>query len=387
MTRMPEPFGLYIHWPFCKSKCPYCDFNSHVHQSFDEQAWAEAIIAQLQHAHTWVAGRPLTSVFFGGGTPSLLTPKTVGLILDQIHRLWPLSSVAEITLEANPTSLEAQHLPGYRAAGVNRLSLGVQALRDEDLAFLGRQHTAGEACQAIAMAQTHFENFSFDLIYARPHQTAAAWETELRQALTYGSPHLSVYQLTIEPGTAFYTQHQRGELEVPGEEEAAELYDLTQEILTAAGMPAYEVSNHARPGFECQHNMLYWQYHDYVGVGPGAHGRVTLEGVKQATVQSKAPAPWMQAVHSGKLAPEKTEAVTGVTLHEEFLLMGLRLVQGFSLDHYRSVTGVSLTDQIPASKWQALVQEGLLIATDTTWRLTSLGLKKANAVWRYLSSS
>jgi oxygen-independent coproporphyrinogen-3 oxidase len=288
MTSESPGFGVYVHWPFCRSLCPYCDFNSHVRESVDQGRWRGALIAELEHYAEATPGREVTSVFFGGGTPSLMAPETVGALIERIGALWRLDPEAEITLEANPTSVEAGKFAGFRAAGVNPVSLGVQSFHDEALAFLGRRHSAAEAVAALDLARRHFQRFSFDLIYARPAQTAAAWRQELARALQEAPGHLSVYQLTIEPGTVFHGAARRGELVVPEEEPAAELYEATQEVLEAAGLPAYEISNHARPDAACRHNLTTWRYGDYLGVGPGAHGRLTLGADKFATRQHRA---------------------------------------------------------------------------------------------------
>ncbi|MEM7567515.1 MAG: radical SAM family heme chaperone HemW, partial [Pseudomonadota bacterium] len=279
---VPSPdapgFGIYVHWPFCAAKCPYCDFNSHVrHGGVDQAAFAAALVAELRHMAGRTPGRTVTSVFFGGGTPSLMEAGTVETVLGAIHDLWTVSPEAEITLEANPTSAEAERFRGYRSAGVNRLSLGVQSLNDVDLKFLGRLHSAAEALAAIEMARATFPRLSFDLIYARPGQTVRAWSEELNAAIGYAADHLSLYQLTIEPETPFHALQRAGRLRVPQSDEARALYDVTQEITTRAGLPAYEISNHAVPGAESRHNLVYWRYGEYVGVGPGAHGRL-IEG-------------------------------------------------------------------------------------------------------------
>ncbi|HJS32275.1 MAG TPA: radical SAM family heme chaperone HemW, partial [Alphaproteobacteria bacterium] len=278
-----DRLAIYVHWPFCRSKCPYCDFNSHVRESVDDTRWRGALLTELDHFAASTGGRTVRSVFFGGGTPSLMAPQIVAAVIDCVARKWRVADDVEITLEANPNSAEQSRFAAFRAAGVNRLSLGVQALDDADLGALGRGHSAAEAQAAIARAAAVFDRYSFDLIYARPRQSRAAWETELRRAVALAGDHMSVYQLTIEPGTAFAARHARGELVVPDEDAAAALYEATQAILDDAGLAAYEVSNHARAGAECRHNLAYWRYEDYIGVGPGAHGRLKLGGVKTAT--------------------------------------------------------------------------------------------------------
>jgi oxygen-independent coproporphyrinogen-3 oxidase len=286
-------FGLYVHWPFCLAKCPYCDFNSHVSRDVDHAAWAQALVAEMRHMRVLTGARRLDTVFFGGGTPSLMAPATVEALIEEADRLWGLAPGAEVTLEANPTSVEAGKFRAYAAAGVNRLSLGVQALDDADLRALGRMHTVAEALAAFETARAAFPRVSFDLIYARMGQAAAAWEAELARALAMAVDHLSLYQLTIEPGTRFGELYDLGRLKVPGDDRAAGMYALTHEMTAAAGLPAYEVSNHARPGAESRHNLVYWRYGDYAGIGPGAHGRLTREdGRRVATVTERLPADW-----------------------------------------------------------------------------------------------
>ncbi|HZV21807.1 MAG TPA: radical SAM family heme chaperone HemW, partial [Hyphomicrobiales bacterium] len=272
------PLAVYVHWPYCQSKCPYCDFNSHVRRSISEEQFVAAAVWELRHYASQTRGRPVASVFFGGGTPSLMLPQSVGLLLDEIAALWRMQDGCEITLEANPSSVEAQRFAGYRLAGVNRISVGVQSFDEDALRFLGRLHSAAEARQALEIAQRYFDRMSFDLIYARPDQSVGSWRAELASALGLAHGHLSLYQLTIERETAFFDLERRGKLKVPDRELAAGLYELTQEMCEAAGLPAYEISNHAAPGFESRHNLNYWRYGDYAGVGPGAHGRITVGG-------------------------------------------------------------------------------------------------------------
>ncbi|HLO76499.1 MAG TPA: radical SAM family heme chaperone HemW, partial [Magnetospirillum sp.] len=292
---MRDPgFGIYIHWPFCLSKCPYCDFNSHVAASIDQPRWRAALLAELEHFAQAKPGATVTSIFFGGGTPSLMEPATAGALIERVAALWPTAPGLEITMEANPSTVEAGRFRDFRAAGVGRLSLGVQALDDQSLKFLGRRHDAGEALAALGVAGRLFPRFSFDLIYARPGQSPAAWRAELARALSLAGDHLSMYQLTIEDGTAFAPAHARGDFELPSEDDQAAMFEITQELTAAAGLPAYEVSNHARPGGECRHNLTYWLGGDYVGVGPGAHGR--LNG--QALRQHRAPDIWLERVES-----------------------------------------------------------------------------------------
>jgi putative oxygen-independent coproporphyrinogen III oxidase len=329
----PKPLAVYIHWPFCLSKCPYCDFNSHVRDSVDHKAWEKALVSEIAYYAGRLPHRRVESVFFGGGTPSLMHPETVSAVLDAIAKYWHMAKEVEITLEANPTSSETGKFAAFASAGVNRVSLGVQALHDEVLAFLGRTHSAAHALEAVEMAARHFYRYSFDLIYARPGQTVTAWERELRHALSYAGDHLSLYQLTIEPGTAFYHAHARGDLKELDEEQAAELYLATQSLMESAGMPAYEISNHARPGQESRHNLAYWRYRDYAGIGPGAHGRITLEnGTKIATQAIRSPEKWLTQVQRMQHGCEAESVINSHEQFEERLLMGLRLTEGIVLN-------------------------------------------------------
>ena len=293
-------FGLYVHWPFCRSKCPYCDFNSHVEGRVDHESWRNALLAELDHAAASVGRRSLTSIFFGGGTPSLMAPQTVQALIERATVHFDAVADLEITLEANPTSAERERLADFRNAGVNRLSLGVQALDDTALRFLGREHSANEALAAVDHAAKLFSRFSFDLIYARPGQTPDAWNKELRLALNHAGGHLSVYQLTIEPGTRFFNLHERGRLNLPDDDLQADMFELTREALSAAGLPPYEISNHAAKGEACRHNLVYWRAGDYAGIGPGAHGRLTIDGERVATSTARMPRAWLeQALANG----------------------------------------------------------------------------------------
>ena len=330
-----------MHWPFCASKCPYCDFNSHVREGgIDEPRYLRAYLRELRHWAELAPGRQVTSIFFGGGTPSLMSPGTVAAILDAIADAWSVASDAEITLEANPSSVEAARFRGYRTAGVNRASLGVQALDDADLRALGRLHTAKEALAAIDVARTTFERCSFDMIYARPAQTLQAWQTELGQALALAGRHLSLYQLTIEAETPFATLHARGKLRVPDGELAHALYALTQELTEAAGLPAYEISNHAAPGEECRHNLTYWRYGEYAGIGPGAHGRVVAGGARHATSTERQPERWVQRVEMDGHGMVERAPLSRAEQGDEALLMGLRLSEGLNLDRLAAVSGM-----------------------------------------------
>jgi oxygen-independent coproporphyrinogen-3 oxidase len=365
-------FAVYVHWPFCRSKCPYCDFNSHVRETIDEAGWRNALLSELDHWADETAGREVASIFFGGGTPSLMSPGTVGALLDRAATRWRLAADVEITLEANPTSVEAGRFAGFRAAGVNRVSLGVQALDDAALKALGRRHDAAEAMRAVELARRHFPRWSFDLIYARPGQKAPEWEGELDRALALAGDHLSLYQLTIEPGTAFAAAHARGELVLPEEEDAAALYELTQAKLAAAGLPAYEVSNHARPGGECRHNLVYWRHQDYAGIGPGAHGRLTRNGRTVATRQLRAPETWRIAVERDGHGTQERIPLSPREAAEETLMMGLRLDEGVARDAVR--------DAIDESRVPDLIDGGFLVDDPDRLRATPAGRQRLNAV-------
>jgi putative oxygen-independent coproporphyrinogen III oxidase len=337
-------FGIYVHWPFCRSKCPYCDFNSHVrHSIIDQPRFVRAFTAEIAATAARTPGRTVSTIFFGGGTPSLMEPATVAAILDAVADNWRVADDVEVTLEANPTSVEARRFTGYRAAGVNRVSLGVQALDDAALSALGRTHTAQEALGAVAIARRIFERYSFDLIYARPGQTAADWQAELTSAVSQAAGHLSLYQLTIEPETPFAALHAAGRLAVPDPDHARNLYDVTQEVCAAAGLPAYEVSNHARPGDECRHNLVYWRSHEYVGIGPGAHGRLDIDGVRRATATEKQPEAWLARVESRGHGLVTDEPLSRAEAADEYLLMGLRLAEGIDLNRFEMLAGRALS--------------------------------------------
>lgn len=338
-------FGLYVHWPFCQSKCPYCDFNSHVAGRQDERPWEEALRLEMRRYHALTEGRTLSSIFFGGGTPSLMSPWLVERVIAEATTLWHASNDIEITLEANPSSAEAEKFQALRSAGVNRVSLGVQALRDDDLRRLGRLHDVKTALTAIDAAATHFERFSFDLIYARQNQSEDQWAAELKEAIAIGSSHLSLYQLTIEDGTAFGDRYARGGLRgLPDEARSVALYTITQDLTKRAGFSAYEVSNHAKPGHESRHNLIYWRGGDYVGVGPGAHGRIThATGQRLSTEAMRDPTAWLSAALQGNAEADRTE-LTPEDTAEELLLMGLRLSEGVSLDRLADQTGFRVTE-------------------------------------------
>lgn len=355
-----KEFGVYVHWPFCLSKCPYCDFNSHVrHTGIDEARYVRAFTAEIAATAARTPGRTVSTIFFGGGTPSLMQPATVAAVLDAIGRHWNVAPDAEITLEANPTSVEAARFRGYRSAGINRVSLGVQALDDQVLAELGRLHSAREALDAVDIARTVFGRYSFDLIYARPRQTPQDWSNELTRALAEAGEHLSLYQLTIEPDTPFSALHAAGKLKVPNDDISRALYDTTQEVCAAHGLPAYEISNHARPGGECRHNLVYWRGHEYAGVGPGAHGRLDIDGARHATATEKRPEAWLARVESEGHGLVTDDVLIREEMADEFLLMGLRLAEGIDPARYAALAGRSLD----ADRIAALCENGLVETT------------------------
>ena len=353
-----EPgFGIYVHWPFCAAKCPYCDFNSHVrHQPVDQPRFAAAFQSEMAWMRQMGGPKTVTSIFLGGGTPSLMEPATVASVLESISRHWHVPDGIEITMEANPTSVEAERFRGYRAAGVNRVSLGVQALNDADLKFLGRLHDVADALKAIRLAREIFPRMSFDLIYARPRQTVEAWEAELKEAISYAVDHLSLYQLTIEEGTPFYGLHKAGKLVVPDGDQSADLYEATQEITARCGLPAYEVSNHARPGAESRHNLTYWRYGDYAGIGPGAHGRLTRGSLKIATATERRPEAWLDLVERRGHGMIDQEELGRDEQADELLLMGLRLTEGVDLARWQQLSG---RDPDPRRE-QTLLEHGFI---------------------------
>ena len=371
-------FGVYLHWPFCAAKCPYCDFNSHVrHQPVDQARFAAAFERELATMRARTGPRTVTSIFLGGGTPSLMEPETVGALLDAVAANWSVPNGIEVTLEANPSSVEADRFRGYRAAGVNRVSLGVQALNDRDLKFLGRLHNVEEALKAIGLAREIFPRLSFDLIYARPHQSEQAWASELEQAIGYAADHLSLYQLTIEEGTRFQLLHEAGKLAMPEGDHAARLYEITQEVTAARGLPAYEISNHARPGAESRHNLVYWRYGEYVGVGPGAHGRFIEDGRRHVTFTEKMPETWLERVETEDHGVIGGEVLTRDEEADEFLLMGLRLVEGIDLPRYEALSGRALSN----ARIAVLQEEGLIEPVgNTRLRATARGMIVLDAV-------
>ncbi len=373
-------FGLYVHWPFCEAKCPYCDFNSHVSRNIDQKQWLTAYLSELKRSAAETPDRVLNTIFFGGGTPSLMAPETVAAVIDEARALWRPANDMEITLEANPGSVEAGRFAAFRDAGVNRISMGVQALNDEDLRRLGRIHTVAEARAAFETARNCFDRVSFDLIYARQHQTLDAWRAELTEALSMAVDHLSLYQLTIEEGTAFGDRYAVGKLRgLPEDDSAADMYLATQEICEAHGLPAYEVSNHARPGAESQHNLIYWRYGDYVGIGPGAHGRITLDGRKLATETYLSPNTWLYAAKKGS-GDKKREELSRQDQASEYLMMGLRITEGLNIDRFNTLSDHPL----PQGKLNDLIEFGMISQTDGQLAATKDGRAVLNAVIREL---
>ncbi|MBI3433719.1 MAG: coproporphyrinogen III oxidase [Proteobacteria bacterium] len=373
-----DAFGVYVHWPFCASKCPYCDFNSHVrHAAIDEARFVRAFATEIAALAARTGARTVSSIFFGGGTPSLMAPATVGAILEAIAHNHALAPDVEVTLEANPTSVEAARFRGYRAAGVNRVSLGVQALDDAALAALGRTHNAREALAAVALARQIFARYSFDLIYARPGQGVAAWRAELAQAIAQAAGHLSLYQLTIEQDTPYAALHAAGRLAVPGEDLARALYDVTQEVCGAAGLPAYEISNHARADGRCRHNLVYWRYHEYAGVGPGAHGRLVIDGRRHAIAMQRAPERWLELVETRGHGGVDDDVLTREQQGDEMLLMGLRLTEGIDPRRYARISGRALD----AGKIAHLIGDGFVeMLPDGRLRVSAAGFPLLDAV-------
>jgi oxygen-independent coproporphyrinogen-3 oxidase len=365
------PLAIYIHWPFCKSKCPYCDFNSHVRDSVDQERWRAALLRELDYTAAQIGEYEVGSIFFGGGTPSLMPPATAAALIDRVHDLWPVADDVEITLEANPTSVETSTFADFQRAGINRVSLGVQSLDSEALQFLGRGHSVDEALHAIDLARNTFQRYSFDLIYARPQQTLAAWEAELAQAMRYVGSHMSLYQLTIEENTAFHHAYAKGGFTLPDEAESEALYRLTESVLAAQGLAAYEVSNYAKPGEESRHNMAYWKGQDYIGIGPGAHGRITVKRQRTATQTIKSPERWLEKVERDGNGLEVWQSVERQQEVEERVMMGLRLAEGISYQDFEEQTGYDLRPYLNASRCEFYRAKGLL-ADDPTRLQTTL---------------
>jgi oxygen-independent coproporphyrinogen-3 oxidase len=366
-------FGVYVHWPFCAAKCPYCDFNSHVHRGeFDEAAYVASYEREIAYMAKQAPGRVVQSIFFGGGTPSLMDPRSVAGILDAIAKHWEIDPKAEITLEANPTSVEANRFRGYRAAGVNRVSLGVQSLREGPLAELGRKHTVDEAIAAVRLAQSIFPRSSFDLIYTRPRQTLDDWQDELTEALWLAEAgHLSLYQLTIEQGTRYYDLFRAGKLKMPDEETSADFYELTQEMTEKAGLPAYEISNHARPGQESRHNLIYWRYGEYAGIGPGAHGRLLINNQRHATATEKMPFDWQKRVQARGHGLVTDDILTWEEEGDELLVMGLRLREGIDPQRFHRISGRAISqrqiNELKAIGFVETLPNGFIRVTDKGW--------------------
>ena len=376
-TVFPDPgFGVYVHWPFCLAKCPYCDFNSHVQADVPQDAWRAALVQESKYyADKLEDVKPVTSIFFGGGTPSLMPPETVAAVIETIRDVFPVDEDIEISLEANPTSVEAGRFQGFSEAGVNRVSLGVQSLHDEELKFLGREHSAKDAIAAVDIARRYFQRYSFDLIYARPGQTLESWEAELKQGLSYADGHMSLYQLTIEKGTQFYTLYQRGDLHVPTEEEGGALYELTTDIMREAGYHNYEVSNYARSGQESRHNQTYWRYGDYLGIGPGAHGRISIGDTKYATRDHRAPQAWLERVEEHGHGAHADTLLTHEERAMEMLLMGLRLDEPLSLERLYQEAGEN-RDILDIPAIEQMQENGFLTLTDDALQTTAAGRQR-----------
>ncbi|MCG0993630.1 radical SAM family heme chaperone HemW [Acetobacter indonesiensis] len=380
MNTPEEPLALYIHWPFCLAKCPYCDFNSHVRDRMPEARFAKALRTELAHDAARLGRRKLGSIFFGGGTPSLMAPESVAALIEDATTLFDPLPNLEITLEANPTSVEAGRLSGFRQAGINRVSLGIQALDDAALTFLGREHSATQALAALETARTLFPRITFDLIYARPGQSLANWKAELNKALSLVADHVSLYQLTIEPGTKFEALYRTGTFTLPDEDEAAALYEETSAITAQHGLAGYEVSNYAKPGSESRHNLTYWRYGDYLGIGPGAHGRLTQGNALFATRRHRAPEPWADLVERTGTGQTSQDELAPMERAREMLLMGLRVTEGLNLDRFAARTGMTLTEATDATILAAALEEGYLEQTATTLHATPEGRLRLEAL-------
>ncbi|HCI48325.1 MAG: hypothetical protein A2977_02985 [Alphaproteobacteria bacterium RIFCSPLOWO2_01_FULL_45_8] len=379
-----KTFGVYIHWPFCLSKCPYCDFNSHVRASIDVDLWEKNLLADLLSFHDKTSDKIVTSVFFGGGTPSLMPPKIVETLIHKITNSWTVSPDLEITLEANPTSVEEKNFSALAEVGVNRVSLGIQSLRENGLKFLGRTHSVEDAKKAIETARTKFDRYSLDLIYTRPHQTLEEWEQELEEAISLANGHLSLYQLTIEEGTPFFLSYHKGDFRLPTNDQSALLYEHTAEITRSHGYESYEISNYAKPGQESRHNMTYWLYHDYIGIGPGAHSRLTIDGEKYAIRRHRSPEKWVEDVSLKKDGTHEVRVISGKTKSEEFLMMGLRLKQGIDQREFTEQVGYSFSESTNTKKIHKLITENLLELSDTTLKATEEGRQRLDGILRYL---
>jgi len=382
-TETFQPLGVYVHWPFCVSKCPYCDFNSHVIQTIDIEQWTTAYLRELDFSYQQTPYHQVQTIFFGGGTPSLMPPILMSRIINKIQTLWSCSDTLEITFEANPTSVEAEKFKAFKAAGANRVSIGIQAFNDADLKFLGRPHNLVEGIGAIELAHQSFDCVSFDLIYARPSQTLASWDKELSTALQYAPTHISLYQLTIEPGTAFHTSFSRGDFPLPDDHLSAELYELTSQVLSNKGFCAYEVSNYAVLGEECRHNLMYWEYNDYIGVGPGAHGRITVDKIKYATRRHRVPQIWLESCLKNNHGQYEILTLSSHEELMELMLMGLRLKRGIKKSRFLEISGKS-PDSFFTNKWAALISEGLLCDKADRIVTTSQGRLKLNGILTFL---
>ena len=375
-----KDISLYIHWPYCLKKCPYCDFNSHARDNINHLKWLKAYLNELRYYANETSERVISSVFLGGGTPSLMKPSIIEKILDEIQSLWHCSKDMEVTAEANPSSSETQLFKDFRGAGINRLSIGVQSLNNQSLMFLGRLHNADDARKAIKAATKIFPRISFDLIYALPGQTPIAWKKELASAIKIAGEHLSLYQLTIEPGTEFHKKR----IKVANEDIGAELYELTQEIMDAAGLPAYEISNHAKKGQESRHNLIYWQGGDYLGIGPGAHGRITNKYKTEMMHNYREPEMWLNLAITKKYGNQKRATLSKEERRDELVLMGLRLTEGISLVHFNSLTNQHLTKIIDKNRINTLADQGYLTLNGTVLKSTFKGRQRLNAVLKYL---
>lgn len=380
MTVLKNNLAIYIHWPFCKSKCPYCDFNSHVEKNIEHDKWLSAYLNEIEYFAEKLGKRNVGSIFFGGGTPSLMRPEVVQKILEKINNSFSVADNVEITLEANPTSIETEKLKSFKQAGVNRVSIGVQALNEKDLKFLGREHSPLEAKKALETAANIFENFSFDLIYCRPEQTIEAWKSELNEALKIADKHISLYQLTIEKGTEFYSKFNKKEFVMPEEKLSAEFFEETQNILKKRGLPSYEISNHAKAGFESKHNISYWEYDEYLGIGPGAHGRINLDGKRTATMMLYLPDNWLKAVSEKKHGLQNADALNDETILEEIVMMGLRLTKGLSFDKFKLVSGKDFFAVFNKEKIKFLENENLIEIKNSRLAATKKGALLLNSL-------
>lgn len=377
---MKSNLAIYIHWPFCKSKCPYCDFNSHVSNTVNHDDWRKSYIKEIDNFANYIKQHNISSIFFGGGTPTLMEPQTVETIINHLQKLTRFTNNIEITLEGNPTSVETSKLEAFKQAGINRVSLGVQSLNAADLTFLGREHSSSEALSAVEAAQNIFDNYSFDLIYARPEQTLKDWEKELGAALEMAGNHLSLYQLTIEKGTRFFSDYSKGKFKIPDEDLAADFYLLTRDIMESRGMPAYEVSNHAKPGFESRHNMSYWHYDDYLGIGPGAHSRITVNGKKTAMMMTSMPDSWLASVSKQGHGIQTNLPLDNAEIIDEIIMMGLRISEGISRKRFRNITAKEIEDVISTQKIQKLAQNQLIEINDESLRCTRDGMLLINSI-------